>query len=496
MEFLRIPLRLWGLTFLGTVLLLLSYPPFRWSPLIWFAWAPLLVVVYGLDRPWKGLILWGTAGVIFFTVHLSWILHLQVEPWVEKFLVLGWVLLVLYEAAYWGVLGWGAVHLVQRGRELWIPVLWLLLEWLRGQGATGFPWAPVALPVVEIPWLKEWFAVVGMYGVGLWVMLFSVLVVHPSPKTRSGAIALLVLLFLGGGLHVGSRGVQPAGTLRVAILQPNVLPAASYWEDWKITKEGYDPLLDSLASQRVSLDLLILSESAFPGFYRYSRIQQDYIRKVFQKVRVRAILFGSGDTRAWNQEQRPTNTAFLIQGDRVLGTYDKVHLVPFGEWIPWENRISWLQRINFGEGDYLPGDTLRPLEWEGVKIGVLICFESMFPELARGLVREGAQFLANLTNDGWFGKSLGPLEHFEFARMRALETGREVVRAAKTGTSAIIDREGKVRQRLPFGTQGLLIGTVRLYEGATLYVKYGNFGVFLIGLMIIGLGLFQERRRS
>jgi len=477
----------------GISLLLLSFPPFRWGFLIWIAWIPLLRIAYISETPWNGFILWGFAGVVLFTIHLSWILHLQVEPWVEKFLVLGWIVLVLYEALYWALLGWIAVALARRRWGLAIPLVWLILEWVRGTGATGFPWATIGLPVVDLPWLREWFAVVGMYGVGVLVLGFSVLCVERWSWPWAGV--LMAFLLLGGWSRVGTRDIRPKGTLRIAILQPNVLPATTYWKDWQITRSGYNPLLDTLSRVKDSVDLAVLSESAFPSFYRFSKIQQAYVQEIFRRTTIRALLFGSGDTRTFGGEERPTNTAFLVRGDRVLDTYDKVHLVPFGEWIPWENRIAWLRRVNFGQGDYVPGETLSPLKLDSVRVGVLICFESMFPELARGLARQGADFLANLTNDGWFGKSLGPLEHFEFARMRALETGREVVRAAKTGASAIIDRYGQVRKHLPFGTRGVIVGDVNLYEGTTLYVKFGNFLAFLLGLMIIGLRFFQERRR-
>lgn len=160
--------------------------------------------------------------------------------------------------------------------------------------------------------------------------------------------------------------------------------------------------------------------------------------------------------------------------------------------LPFEDKFSFLQKLEFGQGDYRPGKSLTPLEVNGKSFGILICFESLFPEITKSFVLNGAQFLVNITNDGWYGKSLGPVEHFELLRYRAIESERFVIRSAKTGISAIIDSKGRVLKRIGLFKRGYFIYEVPLKNNFTPYTRYGDIIVYLAFLIVLSILVYNK----
>ncbi len=477
---------------------LLAFPPLRWTPFLFVAWVPLFLWAPHASRGRRFLGFFLVAAG-FYLVHLRWILHMQVEPGVERYLVAGWLLLVVGMALLWGVLGlvWGLPG--RRWRLLLGPVAWLLLEYLRGRWIfQGFPWATPALPVVDLPGLRLGFALVGMYGMGFLVIFFNAWVAEFRERGFFLGVALLALL-AGLGMLAERANPAPSGAgPRLLILQPGELaPGLDYEEDWAITRRSYGRVLKALQRDSVQADLVVLSESAFPGYFLWSRRAEGLAREILRVTHARGLLLGTTHVRRIHGHRYPTNTALLVDSLlRPQGMYHKVHLVPFGEWLPYEDRWPWLERREFGQGDYRPGDSLRVLRWDSLGLGVLICFESMFPEVARGFVNRGADILVNISNDGWFGRSLGPVEHFDYARMRALETHRFMVRAAKVGISAFVDPLGRERQRLEFGESGYLVARVPPLRNRTPYVRWGEGTVLALVVLAAFIILAIPTRRK
>ncbi len=480
--------------FISIALLLLSFPPLRISVLIFFAFVPILALSRHSWSPRKSFFAWWGVGFLFFLFHLHWILNLHVEPWVKKFLWLGFILLAIYEGLFFGIQGYFASKLSKYRLPFFFPLVWFFIEWLRGIGAVGFPWSPIYLPVVDVPLIKETVSAFGGLGAGLFIITTNVFLSDLNLKGVIKTISLVAFLIVLGFLTKVASPLHVNDNLRVALIQPNILEEEDLESEWQKTYSTYL----SLAKQLKNLppvDLLVLSESAIPGFYRYTSRQRKFIKTLLDSTGAKFLLFGTADTKVYSRQIRPVNSAFLVRDSVVIGKYNKVHLVPFGEWIPYENRFKFLQKLNFGEGDYIPGDSVFPLSTNKLKLGVLICFESMFPELARELVNKNAQLLVNITNDGWFGKSLGPVEHFEFMRLRALETRRYVLRVGKTGISAIIDYDGNVLKKLASGKAGVIVGSVPLLSQKSLFVKYGYYTALMLGIMILGFITWIERRQ-
>ena len=204
------------------------------------------------------------------------------------------------------------------------------------------------------------------------------------------------------------------------------------------------------------------------GAYSSSGFLRKFVRSLD-----RPLLFGS-----WAIERgSPRNRAYLLGPDGSLaGRYDKVHLVPFGEYVPMKRFLPFIQQLVVAAGDFLPGNKVEPLKFPKAAAGVLICFESIFPELARAMTENGATLLVNLTNDAWYGMSSAPFQHFSMAVFRAVENRRPVVRAANTGISAFILPNGKIAAQSGLFTEALLTKEIPLPgSGLTLYTRYGDF---------------------
>lgn len=463
---------------LSAALLALAFPPLSLPLLGFVALLPMLLPHPARPRAWFLL------GALIFALHTHWVLFLEVPPTTRLFLNLGFVLMVLYLAAYYGLFGLLRNRL--RGGAWVGPSLWVLLEWVRAQGALGFPWIPLWLTHLQDPLFRQGAYLVGPYGLSWATFFLTEGIAEASRKRRVRPLLAPLLLTLAlygfGAFRLLKGSLEEGHPLRIAILQPNVLQELVTGQERGSLLEAYLRLLPQVPE---GTELVILPESALPGFFtgKHSKEILDSLRTHFRSP----ILLAGADYTYGNGVYRYHNTAFLLDASgRLLGRYRKVQLVPFGEWIPYEDRLPILERVELGQGDYRPGKAVHPLHLpSGEGVGVLICYESIFPRLARAQVRHGAAFLANLTSDGWFGRSIGPLDHYRHGIFRAVETDRYLVRAARTGISAIVDPLGREKGHLGLFRPGVLTGEIRLRKGESPYTRTGDWIVALSGLLIL-----------
>ena len=462
----------------GFLLLELSIYPFKLPLLGTIALVPFFLLLEKREKPflWPYLI-----GLLFFGVNLYFIVLVQIKGYEKLALWLGFVLLTAYESLFYGIWGWLYNKFQDTPYALLVaPSLWILVEFARSVTDIGFPWLNLWMTTIGDITMAGLASIIGPYGIS-WLLVFSSCLVYRFIKTRrwsyfAGYLLLLIAMHAGGKLSVERQLPQANKTVRVAVLQPNVLPNTVYNpEEWGETVDSLNALLDSIRDD--SVDIIILSESAFPGFYRLSERVKSYVQDIVKSHRA-YMLFGTAE---FNPIHRKIyNSAFLVAPDgRIAGLYSKNHLVPFGEHLPFEDKIKFLQRINLGQSNYSPGGSFNPLRFDDVRMGVMICFESMFPEISRKEVRLGANLLVVMTNDGWFGRTTGPVLHYEHARFRAIETGRYIVRSAKTGISALIAPDGSIVEELPLFKAGYFIADVPLYSHRTIYTKIGDVVVLL-----------------
>ncbi len=389
-------------------------------------------------------------------------------------------------------------------RALAFAGAWTLAEWLRGTVFTGFPWLSPGYAHVDGP-LTGFAPLVGVYGIGGLAALAAawlargVLPAHAGARpARRLAAVLGVLILLGAGAGLARHAwTSPSGTpLTVRLLQGNVA------QDMKFERAGIEHAMAMYRDMIVAApaDLIITPETAFPV------LLQGIPPEVAGPVREFADRTGShvvlGAVGATLTERGPTDLTNSLFGvtprDQTLYRYDKHHLVPFGEFIPWGFRW-FVEMMHIPLGDFRRG-TATPSGFpvRGQRVALDICYEDLFgEEIARSLreVAEPATVLANATNLAWFGDTIALDQHLQIARMRTLETGRPMLRATNTGATAIIDAHGRVQGRLPTMTTGALTGSVQPYSGLTPYVRFGNGPALGLAIVALGLGLAMTRRK-
>lgn len=485
-----------ALTGLG---LFLSFPPPALWPLAFVALVPLFLA---LDRAGPGSAFWlGTlAGMVFYPLNLSWATHAMAAygglSWgLSLFLLL---LLSLYLALYLGVFSASWVWLRPAsgvGRVLLAGSLWVTLEFARTYLLTGFPWAFLtytqsqALPLIQIA------SVTGMYGVSFLVVLVNAAIAF-ALRHRGRAVlapALVVSLALLVSLAYGSRALslpEPSGSLRVAVLQGNIDQGVKWDPAFRrATLDTYERLTREGA--RRGVDLIVWPEAAVPFLLRHEPEALARVSRLASEAK-RFLLVGSPDL----EEGRFYNSAFLISRDgALLQRYYKIHLVPFGEYVPLRPLLGFAEKLAKGAiGDFSPGREPTVFRLPGGRFGVTISYEAYFPSEVRRLFRRGAGFLVNITNDAWYGRSAAPAQHLAMTVFRAVEHGASLVRSANTGVSAIVDPRGRVLAQSAIFTEAVLVGKIQGEGGGTIYTRVGDLFAWLAMAGSAGAGVWRWRQ--
>ena len=367
-----------------------------------------------------------------------------------------------------------------------IPAIWTLTEWLRGWILTGFPWLGIGYAAIDWP-LAGYAPVAGAYAVSFTCLasaglLWCVLLGH----ARWHAAAVLALVLGVGATLRALEWSAPAGEpFSVSLLQGNVP------QDLKFDPARYDRTLETYArlAGTSRARLIVLPETALPRFL--DQVEPAYL------ARLEAVALANRGDLLLGVPVR-TAPGFYFNSVLSLGSaprqaYHKVHLVPFGEFIPpafgWVNRV-----LAFPLSDFSRGSTgQKPLAVAGERVAVNICYEDVFGDEIRRQLPE-ASLLVNVSNVAWFGDSIAPAQHLQMARMRSLETGRMLLAATNSGVTAAIDRDARVLAQLPQFVEGRLDVTARGYGGVTPYVRFGDALVLGACLAVLAAALIVARR--
>lgn len=378
---------------------------------------------------------------------------------------------------------------VQVALGVLMPAAWVAVEWLRGLIFTGFPWLTLGYAHSNSP-LAGYAPVLGVYGVSLVAAASAGLLatLWSERWNRQGKIALGVLaaLWVGGAALRTVEWTQPQGEpFSVALVQGNIAQDIKFNEDALVgTLETYRRLALSADAQ-----LTVLPETAFP------LLREEVPTSLVEQLRLHARM-NDGDMLigAFERDEKGFYNSVFTLGAATEQRYRKEHLVPFGEFIPLRYVLGPLINdvLNIPMGDLARGgENQKPLEVAGQHIAVNICYEDVFgEEIIRALPQ--ATLLVNVTNDAWYGDSYAAEQHNQIAQLRALETGRMMLRATNTGVTSIIGTDGKVLQQLPQHEEGVLSGMAQGYEGITPYVRFGNAAIVLL---LIGLLAYAWLRR-
>ncbi len=482
----------------------LAFPKTGWALLAWIWLVPALASAV-TRAPRAALADGWLAGTVFFAVLLRWLdhtfLHYSAIPWPVTWLPI--VALAAYCGLYVGLVAGGTAWLRGRlgaGVALALaPPLWVAGEWLRGHLMGGFPWGLLGysqqaqLLVIQIAELG------GVYAVSLVIMsvnaaLAGVSVLGPRrawPGTAAASILLAAALGFGVQALAKESGAG-GGSVEIALIQPSI-EQTTKWDPARHAQilEIYEQLTREAARSKPAA--VLWPETATTIYLRGDRALLDRLTRLAAEIGV-PILVGSLDRR---QDLRGQflNSAFLLTGQGITAKYDKIHLVPFGEYVPLAGLLGfvrgWAAFISeFGEGDT---ETIFPLP--GAPFGTVICYEVIFPELFRGFVVRGASFMTNITNDAWFGETSGPWQHLGMVSLRAVEHRVAIARAANTGVSAFVEPTGRIGPMLPLLERGVLHRSIPLRARTTLYTRLGDWLVYACaGLGAIGVaGAFLRR---
>ncbi|MCX7823370.1 MAG: apolipoprotein N-acyltransferase [Syntrophobacterales bacterium] len=488
---------------LSGALLSLSFTPLSLWLFAWFAFVPLIRYVRREDLSIRNTILLGFSfGFFHALTSLYWI-----DIVLEKYGGLpSWasipvlILLCGYIALYSVAFGVG-IRVFKEGALLpfwlFVPSFWVVLEWLRGQLLTGFPWNLLAYSQTELRLLRQVADITGAYGVS-WIVMFSnslIVRLSEAKQDRFGWGFFILLLGLSMGYGNSTIATNPScsnkNTLRVAIVQGNIDQAQKWDEAFRNrTVDLYESLSLQAVHSPGGADLIVWPESAMPFFYGFIPDLTARVNGIINNLKI-PILFGSVGLTAPEPNAKILNKAYLVApGTFTIGDYAKEHLVPFGEYVPLQPILFFVHKLVPTAGDFVPGRSLGVIPFKGESIGMLICYEVIFPELVRKRVLNGASFIVNISNDAWFGKSSAPYQHLESARWRAIETRRPIVRSTNTGISAFIDPLGNIVSSLGLFQSGFLMGSISPCHGKTFYVEYGDLFVLFCALIILLASLY------
>jgi len=469
-------------------LLPLAFAPFNLYPLALIA--PALLFFLWIDASpgraaWRGWLF----GLGQFGVGVNWVyisIHTFGHAPVLVTLALT-VTFIAFLALYPALLGGLTLRLFTahngwRSLIVW-PAGWALLEWLRGWFLSGFPWLAIGYSQIDSP-LAAYAPVLGVYGVS-WLLAICAGAVTLLPNKRAVAVLLVVVL---GGLGLGRVAWTHADgdARRVALIQGNISQAVKWEPDQR------EPTLDlyhDLTRANANNDLIIWPETAVPIFYH--QVAKKFIAGVQAEARAEGVDLLLGIPVLDLETDRYYNTMMSLGTQQ--GFYRKRHLVPFGEYLPLRPVLGWLlDYLQIPMSDFSAGSIRQPLlRAAGYPVGISICYEDAFGEEVIGDLPEAA-YLVNVSNDAWFGDSLAPHQHLQIARMRALETGRYMLRATNTGISAIIGPKGQVQAKSPQFQVHVLSGDMQPMAGATPYVRWGNSAVVVVLLGLIGVALWRR----
>ena len=483
-------------------------------PLLVFACVPFLVCINrGSGR--QAFLFGFFFGTVHFLVQLYWIVfvigHYGGLP--LYFSVPALLLLCLYLAVYYVVFAMLARRFVARFSPficLWlIPAVWVAMDYLRSVVFSGFPWMDLGYGMAGVSLLMQSADIWGHHGLTFIIVLlntfFGLLLLHKKElRSRTAmAVSLVLLLVVTGSYSVWrmqniESQLVTAASLNVGVVQGNI----DQGQKWDPTRQGttvktYIEQSRLLMRADVVPDLLLWPETALP-FYPLGHPLLSPISQFLQDEEV-MLLTGS----PWYERDVLSENAIKFYNSSLLfNTYGKLaartsksHLVPFGEYVPFKKFLPFIAPLVEGVGDFIPGEIADPPACKNGRIGVLICFESVFPDIARKWVDTGANLLVNITNDAWYGKSSAPYQTLAMTRLRAVETRRSIVRSANTGFSAFIDPLGRTQEESPLFVNWQRTGRVALMEQRTVFVRGGfAFPLLCLTLTLIAT-VFVMRKR-
>ena len=494
-----------GLAVLSGLLLTCSFPKLGWDWLTWVALIPLLFSLKGVT-PFTGFRLGLLSGLIHQMTLIYWMAYTMTQfgqlPWAVSVPVMG--LLACYLALYPAIFSLLISRFLQKplAAVILMPFLWVALEYGRSVIFTGFPWELLGYSQYRNLRLIQMADTLGVYGISFLIVLvnavlfFSMHAVirrEDRPVTKSAALAGLAsgVMFLAIFWVYGDYRIQQtdafrsvAPTSRIAVVQGNIDQGIKW--DPKFQDATVQKYIDlSQQAKTDSPDLIVWPETATPFYFLYDEPQTRMVQDGIRQVKT-DFLIGTPYFTLKDRIIRFFNSAFLITSNgSVSEKYHKAHLVPFGEYVPLKKFLPFIGKMVEQVGDFEAGEKGALIPWQNARLGVLICYEAIFPDLSRKTVKNGSTVLINITNDAWYGRTSAPYQHFSMAVFRAVENRRALVRSANTGFSGFIDPVGRIGNHTELFEDAVLTENVPLLSTLSFYTRFGD--VFALGCIAVSL---------
>lgn len=475
------------------VLLALSFPRYGHPAVAFVALVPLLVALTGFNGQlgrtrgvsagrgfWLGLI----AGFLHFAGTVYWtgatVQTFGGLPMPVAVFVTG--LLVLYMATFVAAASALTATFVRRFGLIGLalaPAAWVATEYTRGFLFGGFPWIPLGNTMVTMLPIVQLASLVGVYGLSMFVVLVNVgfaVTALAAGRTRAlaiaGTLALIVVVSVWGGQRLAANRLTQGEPVRVGLIQGNIAQT----DKWNPARA--DMIVDrylQLTRQAAAngADFLLWPESATPFFFQDDP-GGELIRSAVRELG-KPLLLGSDELERGPPANHYYNSAFMLDtAGATAAVYRKIHLVPFGEYVPFQRALFFVAPLVEAVSAFTAGERVTMLPVREHMISTAICYEVTYPNLMREAVRQGSEMLTTITNDAWYGESSAAYQHFEMAAMRAVEQGRYLVRAANTGVSGIVDPYGRVLVRTRLFETVAVVGEARFVQELTLYARIGD----------------------
>jgi len=456
---------------LSAVLLVLASPGVFSSFISFFALVPLMIVTRKSDN--RELIISVIIFcLVYYLINLNWI-TIAVSHFGNAPLFIGYAVLVffiVYLAVYWAVFlyffrsGYGIVLL---------SLLFVILEIVRGKLFTGFPWLNFGSFAYDIPFFKLNASLIGEQGLSFLLILSNLLIfqfVHSKHVKYLGAFVALLLISFGSGYALNLASSPPDEKISFRIIQPSYKQENKWIPAEK--EEIINNVLDMLKKNTdTENDIIVLPESVFPAF---TANEKDLYSKLQKFSKQKPIIFGSIRlNRKSSQKIKLFNSVYFIN-DNKTKIYDKIHLVPFGEYFPFKTIFKPINYYFFGDAeDFTSGDSVSVFMYQGTKMSPLLCYEGAFTNLVNKIKRNDTDILILLTNDSWFGKSFGRYQHLAIDVIRSIEYGIPVVRAAQSGISGCITPDGNITAQTQIDEKTAVSCSVSSQGNFTLFSKLG-----------------------
>jgi len=484
--------------FISGLLLTLCFPTINFFFLAWVALVPFLLSLYNKNPKeafWTGIMF----GIPYFFGTEYWIYHsinyYGGVPFIVSITIV--FLLCLYLSLYTGVFAMLFSLNFKPSRipiPFFAPSLWVALEFLRSYVFTGFPWSSIGYTQYKFLNIIQISDITGIYGVSFLIVAVNdavaelLLIRKRLREMPLFPISLpiiwfsILLFFFSATLIYGQWRLlqeRPGTVFRASVIQGSIEQDRKWNPAYQDAVTNTYGIL-SLKVVSSSPNLIVWPETSIPFFFGTDREYTEKLTAIQKKLGA-YLLFGSVLVKEKGEERRLlSNSALLLdETGNIVYSYDKIHLVPFGEYVPLRKFFFFIDKLVVGIGDYIPGSQYEVAVTPFGQFATLICYEAIFPGLVRKFYLKGGDFIVNITNDAWFGKTTGPYQHFSMAVFRAVENRKPLIRAANTGISGFIDSNGRILTETSLFQQTTLTREVRTDSTKSFYTKYGDLFSYL-----------------